>query len=48
MRFGNSDQPAHHLRLGAWPHMANPRRAVGHASAAMTLDIYADLLDDDM
>lgn len=40
-------------RLRAWPSAPEPnvkavQRMLGHASAAMTLDTYADLFDDDL
>ncbi|GAA4358388.1 hypothetical protein GCM10023087_32110 [Microbacterium rhizosphaerae] len=30
------------------PHVKAVQRMLGHASAAMTLDVYADLFDDDL
>ena len=48
------DTPTHRTRItaslavGAGANVATVRRMLGHASAAMTLDTYADLFDDDL
>lgn len=34
------------VRSGA--HVKAPQKMLGHASASMTLDVYADLFDDDL
>ena len=36
------------LAVSARPNVKAVQRMLGHASAAMTLDIYADLFDDDL
>jgi integrase len=55
---GGSDVPADHRARAAahggvagYLRWANPKvvqRMLGHASAAMTLDVYADLFDSDL
>jgi len=36
------------LAVSAGAHVKSLQRTLGHASAAMTLDVYADLFDDDL
>jgi integrase len=36
------------LAVSAGAHVKSLQRMLGHASAAMTLDTYADLFDDDL
>jgi len=36
------------LAVSARAHVKSLQRMLGHASAAMTLDVYADLFDDDL
>jgi hypothetical protein len=36
------------LAVSAGAHVKSLQRMLGHASAAMTLDVYADLFDDDL
>lgn len=36
------------LTVSPGPHAKAVQRMLGHASAAMTLDVYADLFDDDL
>jgi hypothetical protein len=45
-RFTIRDIPKRLARYSPLPNVKVVQRMLGHASAAMTLDVYADLLDD--